>query len=61
MILQKDIQPEQLFFTDESKIDLGSFSHDLIRLDPLKKWDKKTYALLNRPQKKFEKSLMIAG
>ena len=61
MILQKDIQPEQLFFTDESKIDLGSFSRALIRLDALKKWNKKIYALLNRPRKKFEKSLMIAG
>jgi len=61
MILDKKIKPEQIFFTDESLIDLGSFSHDLIRLDPLKKWDESTYTLLNRPQKKFEKSLMIAG
>ena len=61
MVLDKKIRPEQIFFTDESLIDLGSFSHDLIRLDPLKKWDESTYALLNRPQKKFEKSLMIAG
>ena len=62
MILDKNIQPQQIFFTDESKIDLGSFSHDLIRLDPNKRiWDEGTYNLINRPQKKFEKSLMIAG
>ena len=62
MILDKKIQPEQLFFTDESKIDLGSYTNDLIRLDPKKqKWDKRTYKLLNRPKKKFENSLIIAG
>ena len=62
MILSKNIKPEQIFFSDESKIDLGSFTRDSIRLDPKKKiWDEKTYKLLNRPQKKFEKSLMIAG
>ena len=62
MILDKKIQPEQLFFTDESKIDLGSYTNDLIRLDPKKqKWDKHTYKLLNRPKKKFENSLIIAG
>ena len=62
MILDKNIQPQQIFFSDESKIDLGSFSHDLIRLDPNKRiWDEDTYNLINRPQKKFEKSLMIAG
>ena len=62
MILDKKIQPEQLFFTDESKIDLWSFTNDLIRLDPKKqKWDKRTYKLLNRPKKKFENSLIIAG
>ena len=55
MILDKKIQPERLFFTDESKIDLRSYTYDLIRLDPKKqKWDKRTYKLLNRPKKKFE-------
>ena len=37
MMLQKNITPEQLFFTDESKIELGFYSHDLIILDPEKK------------------------
>ena len=52
MILDKNIQPQQIFFSDESKIDLGSFSHDLIRLDPNKRiWDEDTYNLINRPLK----------
>ena len=62
MILDKKIKPEQIFFSDESKIELGSFTNDSIRLDPQKqKWNEETYNLINRKQKKFEKSLMIAG
>ena len=38
MILDKKIQPELLFFTDESKIYLGSYTNDLvIHLDPKSK------------------------
>ena len=62
MILDKHIKAEQIFFSDESKIELGPFTRDLIRLDPQKKlFDKERYNLINRPQKKFEISLMIAG
>ena len=60
-ILDKNIKPEQLFFTDESKIDLGPFTNDAIRLDPQTKWDKSTYSLKNRPKRKVEKYLIIAG
>ena len=62
MILSKKLEPEQIFFTDESKVELGSFTHDYIRLDPnIDKYDKKTYDLLNRPAKKYENSITIAG
>ena len=61
-ILERGIQINQIFFSDESKIELGAFTNDFIRLDPDKKiWDESTYELLNRPAKKFEKSLTIAG
>ena len=62
MILSKKIKPEKVFFSDESKIDLGSFTRDSIISAPEKKiWDQSIYKLLNRTQKNFEKSLMIAG
>ena len=60
-ILDKKLRPEQIFFTDESKVDLGPFTNDLIHLDPKKKFDEDTYKLMNRPTKKFEKSITIAG
>ena len=56
MILDRHIKAEQMFFSDESKIELGSFTRDSIRLDPQKKIDSDRYNLLNRQQKKFEKS-----
>ena len=53
MILDKKLKPEQIFFTDESKVELGSFRHDYIRLYPnINKCDKKGNYLLNRPVKK---------
>ena len=36
MIPDKKIKAEQMFFSDESKIELGSFTRDSIRLDPKK-------------------------
>ena len=53
--MDKKFKPEQLFFTDESKIDLGPFTNDAIRLDPQTKWDKNTYSLINRPKEKLKK------
>ena len=40
MVLDKKIRPEQIFFTDESLIDLGSFSHDLIRFNQIRSFKK---------------------
>ena len=66
MMVDKNIDPKQVFFTDECKIDTGAFVKDSIRLSPqtkeqLKKGDLVAYNLINRPEKKFEKSIMIAG
>ena len=60
-ILNMNIMPEQIFFTDESRIELSSFSNDWIRLDPQVKWSDNTYRLINRPEKKFPLSLTIAA
>ena len=66
MILDKGIKGEQVFFTDETKIEMGSYINDHIRLS--KENQKKllvgyedAYELVNRPQKKFELFLMVAG
>ena len=60
--MERGIKAEQIFFTDESNIQLGAFTNDYIRLDPNKKpWDESTYELINRPTRKFEKSITIAG
>ena len=53
-------------FMDETKIEKGSFINDNIRLSKenqqkLIKGDGDAYNLINRPQKKFELSLMITG
>ena len=60
-ILEKNLKAEQIFFSDESNIDLGSFTNDSIRLDPQTKWNQDTYELINRPQKKVEIKIIIAG
>lgn len=65
-ILDKKISYKEIMFTDECKIDLSPYTNDLIRLDPedkekLKNGESQAYNLINRPQKKFEKSLIIAG
>ena len=38
-ILKIKIRPEQIFFTDISKMDLGSFKHDSYCLDPKIEWN----------------------
>ena len=58
MILEKDLKPEQIFFTDESKVELGTFTHDYICLYPDIDNDKK-YDLLNGPARKFEIQLQL--
>ena len=65
-ILDKKIKHDQIFFSDETKIDLSPFLNDSIRLskknqDKLKEGNAEAYELINRPQKKFEKSISIGG
>ena len=53
-------------FTDECKVNLSNYTNDWLRLDPemqkkLKSGEKEVYELLNRPIKKFENSVIIAG
>ena len=66
MILDRKINFDQIMFTDECIIDLSAYTNDSIRLDPLakerlKNGEREMYELVNRPIRKFEKSLMIAG
>lgn len=54
------------FFTDEKQIKLGSYTNDFIRLSEenekkLKIGDEEVLDLMRRPEKKFEKSIMIGG
>ena len=65
-ILQRGIDFKQLMFTDECRFDLGAYTRDWIRLDldvaqKLKNGNPEAYNLINRPIKKFEPSLMVAG
>ena len=66
MIIERKINFDQIMFTDECIIDLSTYTNDSIRLDPkaqeqLKNGDREVYELINRENRKFEKSLMIAG
>ena len=52
-------------FTDECRFELGSYTRDWIRLDPeskkkLKDGDNDIYDLINRSERKFEPSIMVA-
>ena len=65
-ILEKGIDPKSIMFTDECKFDLGAYTRDWIRLDSesqkkLKDGDLDVYDLINRPTRKFEPSIMVAG
>ena len=65
-ILNKKIKGEHIFFTDETKIDMAPFLNDSIRLSlenqrKLKNGEEEAFKLVNKPEKKFEKSIMIAG
>ena len=66
MILERKINFDEIMFTDESKLSMGSYTHDSIRLDPndqkkLKTGERDVYSLINRPEHKFESSIIIAG
>ena len=65
-ILKRKIKGEQILFTDETKIDMAPFLNDSIRLskknqEKLKSGDEEAFKLVNKPEKKFEKSIMIAA
>ena len=65
-IIEKKIKGDNIFFTDETKIDMSPYTNDSIRLTneskiKLKRGDLEVYDLINRQEKKFEKSLIIAG
>ena len=65
-ILKRQISGKQILFTDETKIELGSFINDSIRVseetkEKLKKGETEAFEKLNRPQRKFEPSIMIGG
>ena len=65
-MLKKGIKGRNIFFSDETKIDMGSYFNDSIRLtkenkEKLKKGSQEVFNLINRPQRKFEPSIMVAG
>ena len=65
-IINRGLTGEQIMFTDETKIDLSPFLRDSIRLtrgtqNKLKQGELDIYNLINREEKKFEPSVMIAG
>ena len=65
-ILKKGITGDQMFFIDETKIEMGPYINDSIRLtkeskEKLKKGQKEAFDLVNRPQRKFELSIMVGG
>ena len=56
MILEKGIKGNQIFFSDETKIEMGAYVNDHIRLskdskEKLKKGDEDSFDLINRAQK----------
>jgi len=66
MIIDRNINYDQIMFTDECIIDLNSYTQDWTRIDvklqeELKNADPETINMINRQNKKFEKCLMIAG
>ena len=65
-MLDKGIKGGNIFFSDETKIDMGSYFNDYIRLtkenkEKLKKGSEEVFNIINRPQRKFEPSIMVAG
>ena len=65
-ILNKMINGKNIFFTDETQIKTGSYFNDSIRLSQenqkkIKEGKIEAYNLINREEKKFEGSIMVAG
>ena len=66
MMLEKEIDGSQIFFTDETQIQTGAYIKDSIRLSKenqikLKEGKKEAFDLINIREKKYESSIMIAG
>ena len=66
MVLKRKLTGKEIFFTDETQIDLCNFTNDAIRLSKenqkrLDNGELDVYDLITRPVKKFEKSIMVAG
>ena len=64
-MIEKNISGKNILFTDEAIIDMGCYTNDSIRLSDnktkLKKGDKEAFKLINKEEKKFEPSILIAG
>ena len=65
-MLEMGISGKQIMFTDETQIKTGAFIKDSIRLSPenkekLKTGKKEAFELINRTEKKYESSIMVAG
>ena len=65
-MLSRKIKGNQILFTDETAIDMGSYTNDSIRLskenrEKLRKGEKEAFDLINREEKKFEPKIMVAG
>ena len=65
-MIEKNISGKNILFTDEAIIDMGCYyTHDSIRLSDnktkLKKGDKEAFKLINKEEKKFDPSILIAG
>jgi len=65
-ILNKKLNSEEIMFTDETKINMSTYTNYYKRIVPedqrkLKNGEKTVYKLLNRQEKKFEPSIIIEG
>ena len=64
-MLSKNIKGNQILFTDETVIDMGSYTHDSIRLskenrEKLRKGEKEAFDLINREEKNLnQKSWLL--
>ncbi len=65
-VIERGLSGDLIMFSDETKMDMSTFLRDCIRLtkgtqNKLEKGDLSIYSLINRGEKKFENSVLIAG
>lgn len=64
-ILTEDIEGQGILFSDETIIDIGLYKCFYPtfkrKQGKIKKWEESGSELVNRPQRKYELSIMIAG